>query len=69
MPVCIATNSSGHFIIGDRCDCTVKVFDSGGEFVKHFSVCSDVVDTKLYTSCIYGVATDVNDNIYVLVVL
>ena len=65
-PVCIATNSRGQFIIGDREDCTVKVFDSGGKFVKHFSVCSDVVDTKVY---IHGVATDVNDNIYVLVEL
>ena len=65
-PVCIATNSGGQFIIGDREDCTVKVFDSGGRFVKHFSVRSDVVDTKLY---IHGVATDVNDNIYVLVEL
>ena len=65
-PMCIATNSRGQFIIGDREDCTVKVFDSGGKFVKHFSVCSDVVDTKVY---IHGVATDVNDNIYVLVEL
>ena len=65
-PVCIATNSSGQFIIGDREDCNVKVFDSGGKFIKHFSVCSDDVDTKVY---IHGVATDVNDNIFVLVEL
>jgi len=65
-PVCIATNSSGHFIIGDRDDCTLKVFDSGGKFVKHFSVCSEVVDTKLY---IHGVATDVHDNIYLFIYL
>ena len=65
-PVCIATNSTGQFIVGDREDCNVKVFDSDGKFIKHFSVFSDVVDTKVY---IYGVATDVNDNIYVLVEL
>lgn len=42
------------------------MFDSGGKFVKYFSVCSDVVDIKVY---IYGVVIDVNDNIYVLVEL
>ena len=58
----IATNSSGEFIIGD-CGGYVKVFDRNGKFVKHFSLpintLSDVLD----------VATDTNDNIFVLTAL
>ena len=65
-PVCITTNSIGQFIVGDREDCNVKVFDSEGKFINLFSVYSDVVDAKF---SIHGVATDVNDNVYVLVEL
>ncbi|KAL9967062.1 hypothetical protein ACROYT_G025225 [Oculina patagonica] len=63
-PVGIATNSSGQFIVADRQDRNVKMFDSSGKFIKHFSFPKDDVDTKLY---IHGVATDMNDDIYVLV--
>ena len=59
----IATNSSGQFIVADCGDRNVKLFDSRGKFVKHFSVPTDDVNTKLD---IRDVATDMNDNIYVL---
>ena len=60
----IATNSSGQFIVGDYGDSNVKVFDSTGTFLKILSLPNDDVDTKLYVD---DVATDMNDNIYVLV--
>ena len=59
----IATNSSGQFIVADDGDHKVKVFDSRGKFVKHYSVPTDDLNTKLE---IYDVATDMKDNIYVL---
>ena len=58
----IATNSSGQFIVGDINE--VKMFDSNGQFIKHFSLPNDDVETELF---IYDVATDNKDNIYVLV--
>ena len=63
-PWCIATNSSGQFIVGDRGDSKVKVFDSSGTFIKLFSLPNDDADTELY---VHDVATDMKDNIYVLV--
>jgi len=59
----IATNSSGQFIVGEY-ENDVKIFDPSGQFIKHFSVPNDDAETKLY---IYDVATDNQDNIYVLV--
>ena len=58
----IATNSSGQFIVGDINE--VKMFDSNGQFIKHFSLPNDDAETKLF---IYDIATDNKDNIYVLV--
>jgi len=60
----IATNSSGQFIVGECDDNDVKMFDPSGHFIQHFSVPNDDVKTKLY---ILDVATDNQDNIYVLV--
>ena len=60
-PTRIATNSSGQFIVGDRGDSSVKVFDSNGKFVSHFRF---PTDSKLPQIC--DVATDVNDNIFLL---
>ncbi|XP_078378077.1 uncharacterized protein LOC144661251 isoform X3 [Oculina patagonica] len=62
----IATNSSGQFIVGDCEDGNVKVFDSTGTFMSLFSLPKHDGDTKLY---VHDVATDMNDNIYVLVKL
>jgi len=58
----IAMNSSGQFIVGEyRND--VKMFDPSGQFMQRFSVPND--DVKTYFS-IHDVATDNQDNIYVL---
>jgi len=59
----IATNSSGQFIVGEH-ENDVKMFDPSGQFIKHFNVPNDDVETKLY---IFDVATDNKDDIYVLV--
>ena len=64
-PIGIATNSSGEFIVwdwGDRCE---KVFDRNGKLVKHFSLPIDDVNIESYRD----VATDMNDNIFVLTVV
>ena len=65
-PCGIATNSSGQFTVGDHGDGKVKVFDSSGTFIKLFSLPNDDADTKPY---VLYVATDMKDNIYVLVAL
>ena len=62
-PKGIATNSSGEFIVGDCIDRCVNVFNRNGKFVKYFTLCTNDVDTRLR---IEDVATDVNDNIFVL---
>ena len=61
-PCGIATNSSGQFIVGDIND--VKMFDPNGQFIQHFSLPNDDVETELD---IFDVATDNQDNIYALV--
>ena len=61
----IATNSSGQFVVGDRGDNDVKVFDSNGKFITRFSLPTDDLGTKLLS--VTCKATDMNDNIYVLV--
>ena len=58
----IATNSSGEFIVGYCRDSCVKVFNRNGKFVKHCTL-TDGVYARLD---IEDVATDVNDNIFVL---
>ena len=59
----IATNSSGQFIVGDITE--VNNFDPTGQFIRHFSLLNDDVETKL---AIRDVATDNKDNIYILVI-
>ena len=66
IPQGIATNSSGEFIVADRGDITVKVFDSCGSFTNLFIPSPDDVNK---TSHVLDVASDTNDNIYVLVKL
>ena len=62
----IVTNTQGQFIIGDNEDCNrnLKVFNNKEKFLRSFCLPSDDERTSL---SIYDVATDVNDNIYVLV--
>ena len=62
----IATNADGQFIVGDNGDNTVKVFSSSGNFLLSFKPQTVDANTKLE---ILDVATDVNSNTYVLVVL
>ena len=62
-PEGIATNSSGQFIVGDYGDSNVKVFASTGEFLDLVSLHNDDVKTKVF---VLDVATDMNDNIYLL---
>ena len=62
-PMGIATNSSGEFIVGERIGRCVKVFDRNGTFVKYSALRPVGVLTELE---IKDVATDVNDNIFVL---
>ena len=60
----IATNTKGQFIVADFRDRNAKVFDSSGKFLYGFRPQTDEVNTWLD---ICDVATDRNDNIYVLV--
>ncbi len=63
-PVAIARNSSGQFIVVEESDITVKVFDSSGNIMDYFSLApADCVNH------IYDVASDMNDNLYVLLEL
>ena len=59
----IATNSLGHFLVIDKVDGSIKVFDTTGRFLSSFSVPQehDVGEPKLKS-----LATDGNDNVYVL---
>ena len=60
----IATNSIGQFVVGVYQEKRVKVYDSGGKFINLFSLPNDSVDKE--SMHVLDVATDMNDNIYVL---
>ena len=60
----IAANTEGHLLVGDEGDASIKVFDSTMNFLLSFNPKADDTDTKL---SILDVATDVDNNIYVLV--
>ena len=64
----IATNSSGQYIIADNYS-TIKVYDSSGKFVQCFSLPPLIDDSGREASMYmwFRLATDMNDNIYVLV--
>ena len=68
-PHAIATNSSGQYIVAD-CDSTIKVFNNSGKFVKRFRLPPLIDDSdkelSIKTQAVQ-LATDMNDNIYVLV--
>ena len=68
-PLDIATNSSGQYIVADY-DLTIKVFDNSGKFVKCFRLPPLIDDNGKELSTEnwkVKLATDINDNIYVLV--
>ena len=64
----IATNSSGQYIVADNYS-TIKVYDSSGKFVQCFSLPPLIDDSGREASMYmwFRLATDMNDNIYVLV--
>ena len=68
-PSGIATNSSGHCILKD-CDLKIKVFDNSGKFVRLFRLPPLIDDSRKELSIdswpVY-LASDMNNNIYVLV--
>ena len=65
-PMAIATNSSGEFIITDMHHVKhVKVFDNSGNFVKQSSLSTDEPNRTFA----FEVATDMSDNIFVLIEL
>ena len=69
LPWDIATNSSRQYIVADY-DSTIKVFDNSGKFVQRFSLPPLIDDSGKQLSIktsVVRLATDMNDNIYVLV--
>ena len=65
----IATNSSGQYILV-YVDLTIKVFDNSGKFVQGFRLPPLIDDSDKELSIknrVFRLATDMNDNIYVLV--
>ena len=70
-PVGIASNSLGQFIVADRVDSSIKVFKNSGSFLNHYSLLPNISqnDKALIRPVRCQVATDMNDNIYVLVPL
>ena len=69
IPQGIASNSNGHFIVGDEWDRdrSVKIFDSDGNFQSTF--CGFPIDDENTMVRIRDVATDIFDKVYVLVEL
>ena len=63
-PSRIATNARGEFLVVDSDDKTVKVFDSRGEFI--YKINPKVDDTVRIVD-VADVATDVNNDTYILV--
>ena len=66
-PKCIATNPHGEFLVVDWHDRTIKVFDSSGEFI--YKIYPQVHHSVKINYFFEDVATDVNNNTYILVSL
>ena len=64
-PYGMVMNSKGQFIITERENGEVKVFDRRGQFMEGIGVPVHIVDHVRL--CVLDVAVDMNDNIYVLV--
>ena len=65
-PNSIATNTRGEFLVVEWDDDTIKVFDSSGEFIYKIN---PQVDDTVTIDRVIDVATDVNNNTYILVSL
>ena len=65
-PADIAFNSRGHFVVADKDGRDVKVFNSSGKFL--YSLAPPTVNTNQDPLFVpWSVATDSDDNVYVLV--
>ena len=62
----IASNSQGHFIVGDSVDRNVKVFDESGVFLCCLHPFAEELQSE-YEREIWNVACDQQDNVFVLV--
>ena len=62
----IASNSQGHFIVGDSVDRNVKVFDESGVFLSCLHPFAEELPSE-YEHEIWNVACDQQDNVFVLV--
>ncbi|XP_015771931.1 PREDICTED: uncharacterized protein LOC107350222 isoform X1 [Acropora digitifera] len=65
-PTRIAANTLGEFLVVDFADRAIKVFDSSGEFIYKIN---PQVDDTVTNNLVSDVATDVNNNTYILVFL
>ena len=63
VPIGFASSTHGEFIIADSKERNVKVFDASGKFLYAFHHPNDSESTQVH---LYDVATDKEDNIYVL---
>ena len=61
----ITTNTLGQFLVVDNRDQRVKVFDTSGTFLHSFGLCTE--DEYISRRSLDAVASDKDDNIYVLV--
>ena len=61
----ITSNTRGHFIVGDRADRNVKVFDDKGTFLYLLDPFADESKSE-YENEIWNVASGRDDNVYVL---
>ena len=64
LPKRITTNTCGEFLVVDVDDKTIKVFDSCGKFIYNIN---PQVDDTMRIRYVVDVATDVNNNTYILV--
>ena len=65
-PISVATNSIGEFLVVDIADRCIKVFDATGTFLHSFGIPAELVKASVKQD-ISAVATDRDDNIYILV--
>lgn len=63
----IATNALGQFLVLDAWDGHIKVFDSTGKFLYSFGLPTEDKESRFKRRRLSAVATDRDDNIYVLV--
>lgn len=64
----IAVNSLGHLLVVDESDDCIKVFDTTGRFLSSFRVPRHESDRPHTSGRLQNIATDRNDNVYVLTV-